>query len=392
MPLAWDLTSEIRAWLTPEKLRELNASWRSQGGGHSDMVIDNLVGLLLNKSIHYEQILGNLEVNLKRHGNPRQDYHGLYSWLIELVYVLLYQRHILNEKLITQSLRYLEGIAGLACSMTPLWIFTLNHDLIIECLAAHYDIRLDCGFSGERMLPLRDNVRTKIGDLSVGFLKGDILAASGLRNLSEPGINLIKIHGALDIFTIDEGRDLIKLTPSGNGVAGVLQSLRAANEKLLYVDPQTLGGKVRITNEIAYADEVGIMQFLRRTLLAGAFKFDQQSTQVLPHAFLKQFKDYLLQVSRIVCVGYGFGDDHINQILRQWLEFSRTRSIEIVAPGIKIYPPSIGHLSSQVTLVDAFATDYFERYALSPLSFRERTVKAVLRRARQRQRKAKGFA
>ena len=134
------------------------------------------------------------------------------------------------------------------------------------------------------------------------------------------------------------------------------------------------------------------MQFLRRTLLAGAFKFDQQSTQVLPHAFLKQFKDYLLQVSRIVCVGYGFGDDHINQILRQWLEFSRTRSIEIVAPGIKIYPPSIGHLSSQVTLVDAFATDYFERYALSPLSFRERTVKAVLRRARQRQRKAKGFA
>ena len=112
MPLAWDLTSEIRAWLTPEKLRELNASWRSQGGGHSDMVIDNLVGLLLNKSIHYEQILGNLEVNLKRHGNPRQDYHGLYSWLIELVYVLLYQRHILNEKLITQSLRYLEGIAG----------------------------------------------------------------------------------------------------------------------------------------------------------------------------------------------------------------------------------------------------------------------------------------
>ena len=93
------------------------------------------------------------------------------------------------------------------------------------------------------MLPLRDNVRTKIGDLSVGFLKGDILAASGLRNLSEPGINLIKIHGALDIFTIDEGRDLIKLTPSGNGVAGVLQSLRAANEKLLYVDPQTLGGR-----------------------------------------------------------------------------------------------------------------------------------------------------
>jgi len=54
------------------------------------------------------------------------------------------------------------------------------------------------------------------------------------------------------------------------------------------------------------------MQFMRRTLLAGAFKFDQYSTQVLPHAFLKQFQDYLLRVSRLVCIGYGCGDAHIN--------------------------------------------------------------------------------
>ncbi len=36
MPLVWDLTKELTRWLTPEKLRTLNGSWRSQGGGHPD--------------------------------------------------------------------------------------------------------------------------------------------------------------------------------------------------------------------------------------------------------------------------------------------------------------------------------------------------------------------
>jgi SIR2-like domain len=78
------------------------------------------------------------------------------------------------------------------------------------------------------------------------------------------------------------------------------------------------------------------MQFMRRTLLAGAFKFDQYSTQVLPHAFLKQFQDYLLRVSSLVCIGYGCGDTHINQILRHWLEFSGDRQLVPFAINVEI--------------------------------------------------------
>jgi hypothetical protein len=282
----------------------------------------------------------------------------------------------------------------LARENTPLWIFSLNHDLIVECIAAHYDLRLDCGFSGANSLPLRDARGLRLGDLPVQSLEGTVLMGRGLdfRNLSEPGINLIKIHGALDVFTVNEGRDLIKLVPRGSGVRGVLQSLRAANENLLYADPRFLGGKAKAINEIAYADEAGVMQFMRRTLLAGAFKFDQYSTQVLPPAFLKQFQDYLLRVSRLVCIGYGCGDAHTNQILRQWLEFSGARQLELVAPGTKICPSFLGHVASQVTLVDEFATDYLERYALSPLSIWERAAKAALRGARDRQRQTRGYA
>jgi len=167
MPLALDLSAEIRAWLTPEKIRQLNEVWRTQGTGHPDVVIDSLVESLLNPSMHYENVLGNLEVLYRRGSNFPQSYYHLYAWLVELVYRLLYYRHIKNEKFITSSPRYLEGIVGLARANSPLWIFSLNHDLIIECLALHYDVGVDCGFSGKKFLPLRDEQGSRLGNLPV---------------------------------------------------------------------------------------------------------------------------------------------------------------------------------------------------------------------------------
>ena len=46
MPLTCDLTAELKQWLTFDKLRWLNESWRSQGGGHSDRIIDDFVSVL----------------------------------------------------------------------------------------------------------------------------------------------------------------------------------------------------------------------------------------------------------------------------------------------------------------------------------------------------------
>jgi hypothetical protein len=34
MPLVWDLTAEIGAWLTSEKLKDLNCHWRAHSLGY----------------------------------------------------------------------------------------------------------------------------------------------------------------------------------------------------------------------------------------------------------------------------------------------------------------------------------------------------------------------
>ena len=90
MPLLWELTAEIKVWLTPTKLRELNVGWRtSQGTGFADQVINDLVLVLEQPAVHYEAMLGHLELQFRRQRLRPQDYHGLYSWLVELVYQLL---------------------------------------------------------------------------------------------------------------------------------------------------------------------------------------------------------------------------------------------------------------------------------------------------------------
>ena len=47
--------------------------------------------------MHYEAILGYMEAQFRRQHALRQEYHSLYSWLVELVYHLLYVRQVSND-------------------------------------------------------------------------------------------------------------------------------------------------------------------------------------------------------------------------------------------------------------------------------------------------------
>jgi hypothetical protein len=362
MPLVWDLTKDLKSFLTPSKLQSLNAFGKAKGFGFADKEISTLEKLLGMPGLHYEAILGHLEVQFRRAGPLQQpNYYGLYSWLAEVVYTLLYHCHIRNVAFIEANLHRLVGILDFIKANAPLWVFSLNHDLIIECFAAQYGIPLNCGFSNVMTtFPRREKNGTKIGDLTA-----ETISIQQVENgmpfwpSGQAGINLLKIHGSLDVFSFRDGEYLARLIPQTNTVSELIGSLRAANEELIYVDPNR-ADPVRTYNEITFADDAGVMQFLRRTLLSGAFKFDNRFSQVLPNSFLVQFKTHLNHVTRLLCIGYGFGDIHINQALRDWLESRADRQLEIVAPNCSQsgVPSCILHLSTQVTLTNSTASDF----------------------------------
>ena len=363
MPLVWELTEELKGWLTPEKLRELNEGWISQGTGYPDEVIGDFISVLVKDDMHYESLLGYVETQAIRQSSVRQEYLGLYALLVEIVHHILRMRHTNNADQIETNLVSLEGMAKLAQGDDPLWVFSLNHDMIVECVGAKFGVSIHSGFSGKPItFPRRDLVGTKIGELHAETLtEDDLKRGMAFPTSGRTGINLLKIHGALDIFSYRDGKDFAKLVPDAQTVRDIIDMLRLAEEELIFVDPAR-SNPFKTTNEITYADDQGVMQFLRRSLVAGTHKFDNRHSQVIPKEFLKQFESNINFVSTLICIGYGFGDLHINQVLRDWLERSSERRLEIVSPGATI-PPYLLHLRPQVAIYKEAGSDYLDRVA-----------------------------
>lgn len=391
MPLAWDLTKEIQNWLSPAKLRSLNERWKVQGTGIDDAVIGDFEPVLASLETHYEAKLGYLQTQFSRVRDLAQPYHGLYSWLVELVYMILYFRHVQNVSYIEQGLRYYSGLAGLADAHRPLWVFSLNHDVLTECIAAEHGISVNSGFGGRSSLPLRSDDGSIMGQLAVETKAISDVERSGF-DFAAPGahaINLLKLHGALDVFTVNDGNVLVKLLPQERSARGIVAALKSAHENLFY---PINGVRAKAINEIAYADANGEMQFLRRSLLAGAYKFDRRMTQVIPKVMLDQFAANLNYVTELICIGYGFGDNHVNDVLRHWLEFWAQRRLVIVSPAASGVPSFLMHVAPQVECEAATATEYLERFASRPLTRSERAARLLLRGVREVGRQAKGFA
>jgi hypothetical protein len=109
---------------------------------------------------------------------------------------------------------------------------------------------------------------------------------------------------------------------------------------------------------------------------------------------LKHFRQNLNFVSTLVCIGYGFGDLHINAVLREWLEFTSDRRLEIVSPGAQEIPPFLLHLAPQVVVTKSTATDYLDSQAGIVRSSREKLEKrlASILRPLEKERSEKGLA
>ena len=365
MPLLKELSLELKCWLTPQKLRSLNEQWRSAGPefDFSDAAIEKVASALALEEMHYENLLGYLQVESQRWSEAPQDYHGLFQRILGIVYFLLQERHIRNVGHIAGKIGFLDGIKTLVAQNHPLWIFSLNHDLIIECFAANAKIPLNCGFTKETILLPRRNRRGEfIGTLEAEILTEDVIKNEGLPyyNLGQQGINLLKIHGSLDIFSFTDGLDLLRVLPCGEGLNGVIAALNAVNHDLKYIEPRWPGGVITASNEIVYADELGEMQFLRRSILGGAYKFDSRHDQVVPRELLNYFESNLRYITNLVCIGYGFGDRHVNQILIEWLALNDDHRLTIVDPNIKEPPSDFLHLTQQVDLRNYDCTDYLD--------------------------------
>jgi hypothetical protein len=366
MPLRDELNAEIVAWLTPTSLRKINTTWRARGYGHPDQIIDDLARILESSEFDYESLLGQWEAQyIADAGNARGlSYHTLYAWLAQVVSLALYRRQVSNRDSFRDGLPFFAGLQPLVRDNAPLWVFSLNHDVLVECIAAHFGVPVNCGFPSHTIaLPCRKGPGTIIARLQADMLSEAEQADAALPFFppGTPGINLLKIHGALDIFAFGDSHDLLKLKPEAHSFDAIIDALQIANEGLL--DPGLSPDPLSVTNQIPFIDQNGELRVLRRTLLASAALLADPYPQLLQRRFLEYFRANLAQVDQLIAIGYGMADAEVNDIVQDWLASSPHRRLEIVIPRVQEVPAYLLPLSAQITLTPSSTTIYFEQFS-----------------------------
>ena len=111
----------------------------------------------------------------------------MYKRMVELVYLLLYHRHIGSLPYIIGGFPPFKGLARLVRQSSPVWTFSLSHDLMFQLIAAHCDIPLRDGFWPDKTLAVYGNQpRMPKASVRAGILTEDDLNRGDL-HLFETG-------------------------------------------------------------------------------------------------------------------------------------------------------------------------------------------------------------
>jgi hypothetical protein len=385
MPLVWELTAELTEWLTPAMVRKLNAFAATRGNPVPEDLLACFDPILTDRSRNYEQLIGWLQTQYLDARLPqerRRHFHTLSTFIIDMVGAILRYRHEKNLDYLRLSVPYYRGLRALLEPSQPTWLFSLNHDLCVEVLAAELGMPLTCGFPPSTIeFPQRDPSGKVIGRSTFQLMTRSQVDAREFHFFrdGERGINFVKLHGSLDIFAQREELNYLHLLPRENTAAGWIDALRSANEELIYVEN---GRRIGITGEIAFADDSGEMQFLRRTILAGQYKFDRRISSNTPPELLEVFRRGLEEATRLVTIGYSLGDAHINAIVLKWIESDGRRRLVVVDPRPRI-PPEFAQFENRIERQPMTATDYLNRISGNRLSVAEKGLHIFRRMTRR---------
>ena len=231
---------------------------------------------------------------------------------------------------------------------SPLWVFSLNHDLLFEMICTATQIPMKFGMNGKK----------EIYGVNFETLSKEEMNSNRFSFFTKEKrtVNLVKMHGALDLFTEGNNRDYLKIVNS-NSPSATFKDLK----HIVETDMATKNNKISFSPLITYFDNDGVDQFLMKTILSGKHKFTDKIQHDSGNWFFRIFEGYINHVKSLYVIGYSFGDEHINIRLCDWISFSASRKLIIVNPGIGEIPLQFRHLKDQCSIMKIGFRDFLHQ-------------------------------
>lgn len=350
MPLVWELTRILKRDHVPETLRKMQHYQSAGSATHwSEESVELLISLLSDNDLHYEAVIGAIEVEAQRRRGPQESYERIRLQLVDMVSRFLISQHRHEQKFTISGMKHATGLNKYIESNRPLNIFSLNHDVMIEEICTHLERPIKAGFhrsaeywssafSGASFnFPFEVLTKANMEDGVFDFFKP-----------GEEGVNLYKLHGALDTFLFNSCLDFVRFHPkeikSGSHI-DMLVELNNENHRIEIEDG------IRSIEMLMLKDSMGVEQFFDRSLITGAFKFQGKSSgKRALRVFFEKFKTDIFFIKELICIGYSFGDLHINNIISDWLCSSAEHRLIIVDPFCMAVPSFLLHLKKQILI------------------------------------------
>jgi hypothetical protein len=218
------------------------------------------------------------------------------------------------------SLTYLSPLVHLEAlhPKETLKVFTLNYDSVIEDAAREVGIACNDGFEDGTLSPNAVPVFSDIGQDIFSEAPIQIHRWKGAAPSTNARIEVFKLHGSVDWFE-EAGKEV-----KSNDNLDVYHNVRKRVEGPVFSARSPIGDLAKVTQmrgQSLWWDQDGTL-YVPRMIFGTTLKF----MSAVP--FLRMYEllyRYLRRCSLCVIVGYSFGDEHVNALVRDAYNRSLSR-------------------------------------------------------------------
>jgi len=345
MPLACELTEIFLGTFTENKvLRFVNILSMNEPYGKdrpiNKQALHEAMQLLLDykkdNGTNYEELLSSVQKlsdKPKKTQSDKDSYHYIFGVFYTIIHEILnYYQLVSYSKIYPNNFASFRKLSSL-CSDEETWIFTLNHDMFLECLALDFNIPITYGDQKEISFPVNNREmedvinftysnRHELGAKCHSFFEGQF------------GINLVKLHGGLSELEYDDGKQLCNQTLSVSNSLQLMTDFMKIQEMCFYEGEHKVpSGKDRFITNIN-----GELDIVVQSMLTGGSKYSLTTNEKQGEEKLKLFIENLKDATELTVIGYGFGDKHINYRISNAMVLNENLKITIVDPIHKPVP------------------------------------------------------
>ena len=269
MPLAYELTDIFLSLFNKNSTKKF-LSTISKNDPYGDGRPINLTALKIGvelilkhkkeKSINYENILNELEKLKSITSSTQSDkdsFHYLFSIFYDIIHEILTRYQFESYSILyPKNKKWFESLTNLL-SEKETWVFTLNHDIFLECLAI--DLSLPITYGNDKSIKFPINNLDLRNQIKFTYINRDDYVDCNNFFMDQFGLNVVKMHGGLGELKYKDGQIICNLDLKKKKSSELMQDFINIDNMCYYANGKKIpSGRSRvITNS---SGELDIME------------------------------------------------------------------------------------------------------------------------------------